>query len=328
MWRGNAPQVAADLADLIDEMMAAFPGQRPQLTQIMLRLNAIEAGLPIISPLVDRARMRLEAQKRVTGSAEAQLRTDRAKAQLRTDRLVKGKIKLKIAAVVGLLSFGLMGSLRLASPQMAVVLNKQGVKHHRAGELVRAEFYYRFALLLKPDYPKVRYNLGVMYKDRNDGDGWRDRAIEELEKSKQGGVAPAYNQLALLYIREKYCDKALSLLQEGFQLADSDAKKYPLLVNLGRTMLCQNRYSEARDYLQEAIALDRDRSAAHCLMPPVLDGLGDRQGALLALEQCPTDQPPELNDWLRQRNPRRFAGRSKSLDNKAPLSKGVGGINH
>ena len=289
LWRVNAPQVSSDFADLIDDLMTPFRWQRPQLTQIIYRLERIEAGLPIISPLVDRASL-----KRLEINDSPQVWEGGANEPEKSDRPVKRKNKLKIAVVVGLLSFGLM---RLASPQIAVVCNKQGVEHHRAKELFKAEFYYRVAVLLKQNYAKVHYNLGVVYQERND----RVRAIEEFKKSIQGGVAPAYNNLARLYILEKKCDEALSLLHEGLALADSAQKQYPLLLNLGRAMLCQHRYPEALDYLQEAIALDSDRSAAHCLMPPVLDGLGDRQGARIKLEQCPTDAPPELNDWLRQR---------------------------
>ncbi len=48
IWREKAPQISASLADLIDCLMAPFPGKRPPNTQIILQyLEAVEKGLPV-----------------------------------------------------------------------------------------------------------------------------------------------------------------------------------------------------------------------------------------------------------------------------------------
>lgn len=51
-WRENAPQVSKDLADLIDYLMAVFPGRRPQTPQTILRcLEEITSPSPSLAPL-------------------------------------------------------------------------------------------------------------------------------------------------------------------------------------------------------------------------------------------------------------------------------------
>ena len=45
-WRGDAPHVAESLAELIDWLIAPFPGQRPQNTQVILQALAVLAESP------------------------------------------------------------------------------------------------------------------------------------------------------------------------------------------------------------------------------------------------------------------------------------------
>ncbi|HBB32602.1 MAG TPA: hypothetical protein DC064_12595 [Cyanobacteria bacterium UBA9273] len=50
-WRDSAPQVSPELADLIDYLMAAFPGQRPQTPQMILRcIEDIVSPAPPLPP--------------------------------------------------------------------------------------------------------------------------------------------------------------------------------------------------------------------------------------------------------------------------------------
>lgn len=50
IWRPSAPQVSQPLADLIDDLMAPFPGQRPQNAQVILeRINQIVNFPPLPS---------------------------------------------------------------------------------------------------------------------------------------------------------------------------------------------------------------------------------------------------------------------------------------
>lgn len=51
LWRDGAPQISRELADLIDYLMATFPGKRPQTPQMILRcLEEIVSPPPLLPP--------------------------------------------------------------------------------------------------------------------------------------------------------------------------------------------------------------------------------------------------------------------------------------
>lgn len=274
IWRESAPQVSEFLADLIDDLMAIAPGKRPQNATIILqRLADLETGLP-----VPRRRYPQDSPRKTGAIAKV--------------------------GVAGLLLLGLTG-LRLTAPEIATACNKQGVKRHDRGELALAKFYYRCATLLQPDYGKAQYNLASLYEELEDF----TRARAGYRKAMEGGRAAAYNNFARLEILDNKCDEAIPVLREGLQLARRRAVKEALQANLGRAKLCQNFPWEAKSHLQEAIALGGDRSLATCLLAPVLDELGERQGALLELEKCPPNAPnalPELDRWMREQTRRQL----------------------
>jgi tetratricopeptide (TPR) repeat protein len=274
LWRKSAPQVSESLADLIDDLMAPFPGLRPQNATIILqRLTDIETGLP-----VPRRRYPQDSPRRTGAIA-----------------------KVGIAA---LLLLGLTG-LRLTAPEIATACNKRGVERHDRGELALAKFYYQCATLLQPDYGKAQYNLASLYEELED----LARARAGYRKAMEGGRAAAYNNFARLELLDNKCDEAIPVLREGLQLARRKAVKEALQANLGRAKLCQNLPWEAKSHLQEAIALGGDRSPARCLLAPVLDELGEKQGALSELEKCSSDAPnalPELDRWMREQTRRQL----------------------
>jgi len=274
IWRKSAPQVSESLADLIDDLMAIAPEKRPpNAAMILQRLTDIETGLP-----VTRRRYPQDSPRRTGAIAKV--------------------------GVAGLLLLALTG-LRFAAPEIATACNKRGVKRHDRGELALAKFYYQCATLLQPDYGKARYNLASLYEEL--GDFTRARA--GYREAMEGGRAAAYNNFARLEILDNKCDEAIPVLREGLQLARRRAVKEALQANLGRAKLCQNFPREAESHLREAIALGGDRSLARCLLAPVLDQLGEKQGALSEFEKCPSNAPnalPELDRWMREQTRRRL----------------------
>ncbi|MGK7901303.1 MAG: protein kinase [Hormoscilla sp.] len=216
----------------------------------------------------------------------------RAKPAARRINLALGSLIL-----LGLINFP------VASP-LAVTLNKAGVKNHRAGKMAIAEFSYRAARLLKPDYGKLEYNLGSLYEEQ----GKPDMAMFHYEKAMQNGIAAAYNNQARLQILAGKCDRAISLLEQGLQQAKRNYNKYALFVNLGRAKQCQEGYPEAAINLQKALKIDDRNPVAHCLRAPVMDKLGDKQGALFHLQNCPSDpnNPPEFEAWLKDHTRQRL----------------------
>jgi serine/threonine protein kinase len=108
-WREHAPAARPQLADLIDDMMALLPGNRPQNAQIILqRLDAAGgAGVPVSSPGVEPV-----SHPQNPGS--------------KMRRFGKIRVNLKLAASVLL---GL-GWLWFSSPQIALNLNEIGLNNY------------------------------------------------------------------------------------------------------------------------------------------------------------------------------------------------------
>ena len=175
----------------------------------------------------------------------------------------------KLALAVLLL--GILVSLRLSLPGIAIWYNNHGLQNYGAGRLTSAQFDYLRAIKLNPDYPEAHYNLGFLYED-----------LQQIEEAKgeylaavQGRLDAAYNNLARLYILDKNYIAAVPLLKQGLLLTNDDAVKYDLHKNLGWARLGQARYEEAIAELQAAIALAPNQAPAHCLLAQVLESQGN-----------------------------------------------------
>lgn len=146
-----------------------------------------------------------------------------------------------------------------------------------------------------------RYRLGQIYTALQKN----ELARNEYEIAAQGGYPAAYNNLARLYILEKEYSAAVQLLLLGldanelltWQSGNKDDRKYLLLKNLGWARLGQNRYAEAKSHLLEAIELDNNIAAAHCLLAQVYEGEED------TTKHCPNGNsalPCQLTlTWMR-----------------------------
>ncbi|MBW4493430.1 MAG: protein kinase [Oscillatoria princeps RMCB-10] len=275
IWNDSAPQISPQLADLIDDLMAPFPGLRPTNAQVILqRLQAVETGLPV------------GGQNSVPVAASGQTGIDPPNPQRNTASRLKS-IRVKIG-VAGLLLLGFTG-LRLASPQIAVALNRQGLQDYKAKQLDFAEIHYRFALALDPNNVDAHYNLGLVYDRRLDYE--RARAQYQIARQRKPNYVQAYNNLARLDILHQKYDTAISTLQKGLELIkdqpNTETLRYALLKNLGWAHLERGHYNQAEIHLQEAIKHDGGtRFSAHCLLAQALETRKDSKGALAKWETC------------------------------------------
>ncbi|MBW4493424.1 MAG: protein kinase [Oscillatoria princeps RMCB-10] len=250
IWRDAATQVSPALADLIDSLMATFPGERPQNTQAILqRLAKLEPGRAQDPPLL--------GNKNSKGN----------------------RVKFGVA---GLLLLGFTG-IQFGFPQLARSLNDRGVENYLANQSRKALSDIEWALKLNPDNTGANYNRGILCEQVRDV----GCASSHYQKAALRGSAAAYSQLSRLYIiHHKNFDAAADLLQKGLQLVRDDRVKYSLLKNLGWARLGQGRYAEAKEHLQAAIELDSGRVSAHCLLAQVLEAQGEKQSSLAEWEIC------------------------------------------
>ncbi len=285
IWRDRAPEIPDKLADLLDEMMALFPRERPSSAAVILsRLNDLEsAGLEA----------GLECFK--SGDTAGKVITFKS---IIIEKILKAR--KAIASVLSLLTALAIGWY--ASNNLAVEMNKLGILYHKNQQFNLAKICYKIAILLKSDYDQAYYNLGSLYEDQND----IASAIREYERGIKYKNPSAYNNRGRLYLLEQgeeNCHRAASLFLEGLKIATKYAGKYALLTNLGRAQLCLQKYEKAKESLEEAIAINGDRPEAFCILAPVMERLKDASGTKDALAKCPIDSIslPELDNWLKEK---------------------------
>ena len=209
-----------------------------------------------------------------------------------------------------------------STEEEAINHNDRGVDSYIDNRLGEALRDFEEALEGNPDLAAAYYNRGSIYEQISD----IKRAREEYQKAMIGGLAAAYSNMARLCILDGDYPSAVELLKKGLRLAEDDEIKvrYALWKNLGWVRLEQQRYDEAKEALKQAISLDRNRGAAHCLLARVLEVTGDSAAALVEWQYCgdrARDDHPDEDTWLataRQRLSNSMSSKPKSSQSNPP----------
>lgn len=277
VWREQATLVSPHLADLIDRLMAPFPGQRPQNSQEILQYLA---QIPKNSPTGLREFLQRFSS---ISSPTPRRRTPR-------ERLPHSRIfQFVLSALVLLVSTPFLWTL---PPAIADNLNDTGWKNYEKGRLYSAEFYYRLALIFDSKMPEYQYNLGLVYEDQKKIA--QARAVYEIAAQKD--FDKAYNNLARLDILDKKYTQAVSLLQKSLSLVEDNETKYTILKNLGWAQMELGHYQEALTNLQEAINLFHNKAPAFCFKAQVLQRQGNQQASVSDWKNCMKYGDPQNSD--------------------------------
>ena len=302
VWQNKAPQISKPLADFIDDLMAPFPGDRPQNTQVILRyLTAKGLLLKSVLRLLESPRFKLIvagllvlvisgiAGERITRSWRAAAYSNQGRTALIDGDLDRAKKELQSA-------------VRL-DPNDAVYRSDLGLVCKQNQEFECAIEQYKKALELKPDdetVATIHYNLGVVYEDSKK----IDEALEEYQiaMQDQGDIGVnAMSNFARLQIWKKHNNGlAIALLQKALQRTEDSRLKSTLYKNIGWAYLQEVEYQQAQKYLREAISLDKDdRAAAHCLLAKALEHSNQAE-AITSWKNCAaldSNDLPEVEIW-------------------------------
>lgn len=287
IWRDKATQVSPHLANLLDRMMAIFPGKRPQDCQEVLQ---ILAGVNSRSPSESLAKPLPE----INYSMEA------SKTNAIADRL-----SFNWVGKLALASFFLLGGLWAFSPQIVYNFNKKGFLSYKNKRLDNAEISYKTALFFKPNDGKTNYNLGVLHEDQQE----YDKARAAYQIAVNAGFNQALNNLARLEILDRQYAKALPLLEKALPLAKDNKIKYAVYKNLGWAQLELGRYEAAHNNLEKAINISSARSVAYCLEAVLLERQGNKQASISNWKKCYDKLPsefPEEQRWVQQEFSKKF----------------------
>lgn len=302
VWQDKAPQISKPLADFIDELMAPFPGDRPQETKAILRyLTSKGLLLRSVLRLLESPQFKfLVAGLLVLGISgigvywwslplQAQYYSNRGRKALMDERWDSASKDLERAITL--------------NPNDAVSRSDLGLACKQKKDFDCAIKQYQKTLKLKPDdvtVATIHYNLGVLYEDRKEFDAALNQY--QIAMRNQGELgANAINNFARLQIWKKHNNGlAINFLQNALKRTENPRLKSTLYKNLGWAYLQEVHYQEAQKYLREAIRLDKDnRAAAHCLLAKALEH-SNRTDALASWEKCAalnSENSPEVETW-------------------------------
>jgi tetratricopeptide (TPR) repeat protein len=166
---------------------------------------------------------------------------------------------------------------RASLPSIALFYNKRGFESFSLGRISDAKKDFIQAIRLNPNFMEASYNLGQTYERLQDS----DNALTNYKNAAELGSVRAYSVIGRIYNLKKDYSLAVYFLLRGKSLLKGDLQKssvdkdvdteYAILRNLGWARLEQERYSESKTYLEEAIKLIPDRASAHCLMAQVIE---------------------------------------------------------
>ena len=188
-----------------------------------------------------------------------------------------------------------------AKSRLARYYNNRAFEHYQRGEM--SEFHQALDMVLKidPQFDTTLYMQGLNCEEARDF----NCAFAKYRAAAKLGLAAAYSKLARLEILQNNDPAAaVDFLLEGIELDDPNIPvQSSLLTNLGWARLEQNRLSEAKQALQDAIDIDPERGATRCLMAQVLEQEGNQQNALAEWQFCQQyadPKNPEDDAWIEQ----------------------------
>ncbi|WP_414544794.1 protein kinase domain-containing protein [Nostoc sp. CCY0012] len=296
LWRDKAPHIDKYLADFIDYLIAPFPGQRPQNTQIIIqRLER----LPIqskIHRIIDSNPFRVLA------------------ASLIVLVFVWGYKGYSLAR--SNYYFG-QGSRHLNEPEIAKKYYKLAVKYNpkdidaynnlalacqQLRDVQCVNDTYEKVFKLKPNNWVLHYNLGNFYDDQGKYDEAEKQYKLAIQHSNNKAANAVSNLARLKNLQEKYSEAAELVLQ-GLNSTQNPEWEAGLYKNLGWARLKQRRYVEAEDYLQKSVKLDSQRVDAYCLLADTYERLGNFSKAGIYWQICLTARSslPEVQEWKQQK---------------------------
>lgn len=315
IWRDKAPHIDKPLADFLDELMALFPGQRPQTTEVILQrleklpqqiknyrlanskifrfskytlivlgfFGCVFLSIPLAANYLVTQGQKLEA---ANNSQEAQdffnwaikmrPQSNRTISSFYFDKAVRSTKDLELAKKYYELAIKYNNRDADAYSNLAFVCQQLNQDDCAINN-------YENSFKLKPDNWESRFGLALFYDDRRMYDLAEKQYNLAIKMSKE--AIPAINNLSRLKILDGKYDIAIALAKSGLQKTENIKFKSTLYKNLGWAKLELKRYAEAKADLEKSTKLDA-RTDAYCLLAQAQEALGEINDARLTWEIC------------------------------------------
>jgi Flp pilus assembly protein TadD len=335
IWKDKASQIDKPFADLLDQMMAPSPGQRPSTTEIILwrlkklpgqnkiyrltrskpfKFSAAIAGLSLVGLLGYTLGLPAHASNLVAQGQKLEAENKTEQAQKLFDQAVK--IRPELSNQIAKFYFDKAVRIKddLKSEKhyytLATKYNPNDVDSYNnlalACQLLRdidcVNKTYQQLFKLEPNSWKGHYNLANFYEEQGKYD-LAEKQFNLAIKYGQDKALIAVNNLSRLNnLRGKYA-QAQKLAIEGLKKAPSSDKQLRAVLykNLAWAKLIQKDYQGADKDLQTAFELDSQRVDVYCLLSKTKEALGDINsasgyGEICLLARMDTWQP-EVQRW-------------------------------
>ncbi len=283
-WHQEAPQISKAFKNLIDELMAPEPGQRPMSAASVYR-NLSEHQIFLTDlrlTLTSRQFKRCLAILLILGVTTVSLYhlsfplLNAYYYKRGVKALEIGKFEQAIGYYEKALSY---------DKNDAKSYNDQGIVYQIQGDLDNAKEMFEKAVALAPDNWVAAYNLGGIYDETGDLENAR-KYYKKVISSTHPVADKALSNLARLNILDNQLEKAISLTSYGIQNDPGNEIKAALYKNRGWAYFLMSNPAQASADLRMAIELDQERTDAHCLLAQVLEAQDKEADALKFWLHC------------------------------------------
>ena len=295
IWRNKAPQIDKPFADLLDNLMLPFPGDRPQNTQLILqRLN------------------RLPLQSKINRI-------------IKSNPFKVGAFTLSALAIFGAYTtsrpmianhFFSKASRNAQNPKVAKKYYELAIKYNpddvdaynnlaftckQLKDFKCVVNNYKSALKLKPNYWPIYYGLGNFYDENKEYNKASQQYQLAIAKSNGIAAGPINNLSRLGNINGEH-RKAKSLALEGLQKTRDESLQAALHKNLGWAFLKEEQHQKAIIHLRKSLEFDSQRADSYCLLAQAQSKLNLTSDAKLSWEACLIldSNLPEVQGWRQQ----------------------------
>jgi len=160
-------------------------------------------------------------------------------------------------------------------------LNNAGIVQYENGNYSDAVLNYDAAISCDPGFWDAYLNRANAYYELNE----LYRALDDLEylQKKIPDSASVYFGLGLVQAKRRDYDKAITAFDQALVLDSGNAE---ILVNRGTVYYYQNKYEEALQNLNTAIAIDPKEANAYNALALLKSELGSNQEAMELIEKA------------------------------------------
>lgn len=299
IWRRYAPQIKKPLADLIDEMTAIAPADRPKNTKYLLKeVEKLEIWEKTSRSPYFKVSMGLFAIFFAILSSFAIKELKDGYDQFRAERYFWQARGEQLNNQLDDAKQNYKQSLRL-NPNNEEAYNNLGLVCEVQGDLPCAIENYQKAAQTNPNYWLSTFNLATLFEDKGDNKLAEKYYRQVLDNATDIQVVGSASNLSRLKILQGNYDEAKSVVVGVMDKATENLSRARLLKNLGWAEFELGDDKQAEKHLQQAIRLDPEMAAAHCLIAQVYQEQGNNFLAQPSWRTCLRLDSflPEVEEW-------------------------------